>query len=207
MPSPTPEPHQPVSLEQQRERAIDALSDHFAHDNLSLEELERRMELAYRAQSSADLNALTADLEQLAAQQAQVPATVAPSPLATPDRERLTSIMSETHRRGVWAVPQRLDVNAVMADTTIDLTQAILPSGIIDIHVRALMAAVKLIVPPGVRVASRVSAFMGSVNVRPDEGKPRPDMPVIRLSGWAFMAEVQTSTRHVEGTEQLPDES
>jgi len=195
-------------MEQARERTIDALSDHFAHDNLSLEELERRLELAYRATTPADLRALTADLDQLAEQQAKAPATVAPSALATPDRERVTSIMSETKRRGVWAVPQRLDVNSVMADTTIDLTQAILPSGIIDIHVRAFMAAVKLIVPPGVRVASRVGAFMGSVNVRPDEGKARPEMPVIRLSGWAFMAEVQTKTRHVEGeVPELPEEA
>ena len=210
MTSQPPESRQPISLEQARERTIEQLSTHFANDNLSLDELEHRMELAYRATSPAELRTLTADLDRLSEERALTPATVSPSSLATPDRERITSIMSETKRRGVWAVPQRLDVNSVMADTTIDLTQAVLPSGIIDIHVRALMAAVKIIVPPGVRVASRVSAFMGAVNVRPDEGKPRPDLPVIRLSGWAFMAEVQTKTRHREGegeTERLPDET
>jgi hypothetical protein len=188
-------------MEQVRERTIDDLSQHFANDNLSLEELEKRMELAYRAKSPAELRALTSDLEQLAERQANLPATVAPSPLVTPDRERMTSVMSETKRNGVWVVPQRLDVTSVMADVTIDLTRAVLPSGIIDIHLRALCASVKLIVPPGVRIASRVGALMASVNVRPDEGKPRPELPVIRLSGWALMAEVQTSTRHVEGEE------
>ena len=198
---PSPESRQPVSIEQARERTIDQLSQHFAQDNLSLEELERRIELAYRAHSPAELRALTSDLEQLAEQQAHVPATVAPSPLVTPDRERVTAVMSETKRNGVWVVPQRLDVTSVMTDTTIDLTQAVLPSGIIDIHMRAFCASVKLIVPPGVRIASRVSALLASVNVRPDEGKPRPELPVIRLSGWALMAEVQTSTRHIEGEE------
>ena len=199
---PSPESRQPVSLEQVRERTIDQLSQHFANDNLSLDELDRRLELAYRAHSPAELRALTSDLDQVAERQANVPATVSPSPLATPDRERLTAVMSETKRNGVWVVPQQLDVTAVMADTTIDLTQAVLPSGIIDIHLRAVCASVKLIVPPGVRIASRVGALMASVNVRPDEGKPRPELPVIRLSGWALMAEVQTSTRHVEGEEE-----
>lgn len=175
------------SLAQARERAIDTLSQHFAHDHITLDELERRLELAYRAGSVAEVRALVSDLESTPGAGAE-PASV-PAPIV-PDHERIVSVMSENRRRGVWAVPQRLDVVAVMADSTIDLTQATLPSGIIDIRVKALMAAVKIIVPPGVRVANRVGAFMGSVNVRPDDAPTRPELPVIRLTGWAVMAEV-----------------
>ena len=52
-----------VSLPAERERTIEELSLHFAHDNLTLEELERRLELAYRATSVAELRTLTSDIK------------------------------------------------------------------------------------------------------------------------------------------------
>jgi hypothetical protein len=189
-----------LPLEQERERAIDLLSQHFAHDHLTVEELERRLELAYRARSTTELQALLADLEGRTA--APAPNISLPAPVV-PDHDRFVSVMGENQRRGVWAAPQQLDVVAVMSDTTIDLTQATLPTGIMDVRVKGLMSSVKLIVPPGVRVADRVGSFMASVQVRPDDAPTRPDLPVIWLTGWAVMCEVQVKTRRREG-EALP---
>lgn len=192
-----------VPLEQTRDKTIDALSLHFAHDALSLEELERRLELAYRARSVAELRALTADLEPVAERSAVPAVANAPvSPALAPDHEHIRSIMAETKRLGVWAVAQRLDLTAVMSDTTIDLTQAVLPAGIVDVHVKAMMTDLKVILPPGVRVANRLSNFMASVEVQPDDSPTRADLPVIRLTGWAVMASVVVKTRKRE--ELLP---
>ncbi|HKW46349.1 MAG TPA: DUF1707 domain-containing protein [Gemmatimonadaceae bacterium] len=200
--SPPPEPRPIVSLSDERERIIQQLSQHFANDRLSLDELESRMELAYKATTIGDLQRLTADLPSGAA--APVPAPLPPdeNTALAPDRQRVWSVMSETRRAGGWVVPQRLDLVAVMSDTTIDLTQATLPTGIIDIHVRSLMAAVKLVVPPGIQVVSRVSSLMGSVH---GGGEPGDEAgggwkagTVVRLTGWALMAEVQTKVRRRE---------
>src|SRR5689334_17526365 len=209
---PSPEQRPVVSLIDERERVIRQLSEHFANDRLSLEELESRMEFAYRASSVGELQRLTADLPSTAA--ATVPATRPAGELtATPrDRERLFSVMSETRRRGPWPVPQRLDLVAVMSDTTIDLTQAALPTGIIDIHVRSICAAVKIVVPPGLQVVSRISSLMGSVHGggEPNEGERAAwkEGTVVRLTGWALMAEVQTKVRRRERTAggEPPDE-
>jgi hypothetical protein len=207
MSSPLPPEQRPlISLADERERVIQQLSEHFANDRLSLEELESRMELAYKAVTLPDLRRLTADLPSLAA--APVPAPLPPEelPALSPDRERVYSVMSETKRGGAWVVPQRLDLVAMMSDTTIDLTQATLPSGIIDIHVRSICAAVKIVVPPGLQVVSRISSLMSSVrgSGEPNEGAPVGSSAgwkqgtVIRLSGWALMAEVQTKVRRRE---------
>jgi hypothetical protein len=116
--------------------------------------------------------------------------------------ERFFSVISETKRRGAWIVPQRLELLACMSDTTIDLTQAALPTGIIDIHVRSICAAVKIVVPPGLQVVSRISSLMASVhgggepNTKGDPGWNAET--VIRLTGWALMAEVQTKVRRRE---------
>ncbi|HEY7232762.1 MAG TPA: DUF1707 domain-containing protein [Gemmatimonadaceae bacterium] len=197
-----PEQRPIVSLTDERERVIQQLSDHFANDRLSIDELESRMELAYKAATVADLQRLTADLPAVAA--APVPASVpAEDAMALArDRERMYSVMSETKRRGAWIVPQHLDLLALMSDTTIDLTQAALPTGIVDIHVRSIWAAVKIVVPPGLQVVSRVSSLMSSVHgggepsAKGDAGWKAGT--VVRLTGWALMAEVQTKVRRRE---------
>ena len=200
--SPSPDERQVVSLSDERERVIQQLSDHFANDRISLDELESRLERAYKAATISDLRQLTKDLAAPA--ESSLPARLpSEEPPALPsDHERVVAIMSETSRRGPWVVPQRLDLLTVMADTTIDLTQAVLPAGIIDIHVRSLWAAVKIVVPPGLQVVSRVSSLMSSVH---GGGEPNDSAEgawkqgtVVRLSGWALMAEVQTKVRRRE---------
>jgi len=205
--SPSPEQRPAVSFVDERERVIRLLSDHFANDRLSLEELESRMDLAYKAGSLADLQRLTADLPNIAAAPVAVPTPPEELAALAPDRERLFAVMSETHRRGAWIVPQRLDLLALMSDTTIDLTQASLPTGIIDIHVRSICAAVKIVVPPGLQVVNRVSSLMSSVR---GGGEPNEQTAggwkagtVVRLTGWALMAEVQTKVRR---RERLPSD-
>jgi DUF1707 SHOCT-like domain/Cell wall-active antibiotics response LiaF, C-terminal len=202
-PSPSPEQRPVVSVADERERVVQQLSEHFANDRLSLEDLETRMELAYKASSIAELQRLTADLPGAAV--APVP-EAPPAAMLTlpPDRDRVYAVMSETSRRGAWLVPQRLDLVALMSDTTIDLTQAVLPTGIIDINVRSICAAVKIVVPPGLQVVSRISSLMSSVrgsgepNAATDPQGAWRNGTVVRLSGWALMAEVQTKVRRRE---------
>lgn len=204
-----------MSLSDERERIIQQLSEHFANDRLSLDEMETRMELAYKASSIGELQRLTADLSGPTA--SSVPAPMPPEaelPALSRDRERMFAVMSETSRRGAWLVPQRLDLLALMSDTTIDLTQASLPTGIIDIHVRSMWAAVKIVVPPGIQVVNRVSSIMSSVHGggEPSDPEDRAETDssgwrqgtVIRLSGWALMAEVQTKVRR---RERLPTDT
>ena len=205
MPSPPSPEHRPIpSLTDERERVIQRLSEHFANDRLSLDELETRMELAYKAGSVGELQRLTADLPSATAVPVPAPAPAEDLPAVSPDRERIFAVMSETSRRGSWIVPQRLDLLAVMSDTTIDLTQAALPTGIIDIHIRSICAAVKIVVPPGLQVVNRLSSLMASVRGggEPNEtggpGGGWQQGTVIRLTGWALMAEVQTKVRRRE---------
>lgn len=204
--SDSPENRPVLSMADERERILQELSQHFANDHLSLDELDSRMERAYKSTTVAELKSLTADLPRLGSVAPARPDEVMPAPASVivPERERLLSVMSETKRAGLWAAPQRLDLVAVMSDTTIDLTQAILPPGIVDVHVRSLWAAVKIIVPPGLQVVNRMGSLMSSVHAagEPDDDRHggtawRSDT-VIRLSGWAVMAEIQTKVRRRE---------
>lgn len=189
-----PEKQQPVSLSREREKVIELLSQHFANDNLTLDELERRMALVYQASSIPSLHDLTRDLPSEAA---PAPARAAPVPQAfLPESGRIVSIMAQTKRKGVWQPPRDLDVWSVMSETLLDLTQAQLAPGVTEIEVHALMATVKIIVPPGVRVVCQPSAFMAEVS---DETIDPPPVgsgaPVIRITGPVVMAELKVFVR------------
>jgi hypothetical protein len=65
-----------------------------------------------------------------------------------------------------------------------------------EVRVAAVMGEVKIIVPPGVRVESTATAFLGAVS--DDVYEPiaaGAGTPVVRISGFAFMAEVKARLR------------
>lgn len=194
------------SLSRAREQKISELSSHFANDDLTLEDLERRIERVYKAASVAELDAITADLRSVAPAVGRSPAAgAAPSSRGStalvPNTGRILSIMGESRRMGRWQVPQRLEVVSVMSDMKIDLTQAVMPAGVVEIDMRVVMAACKVVVPPGMRVINELHALMASVHSKADDavaGAGSAYAPTIRLTGFAVMAEVKVVVRRRE---------
>lgn len=198
-------PDKPVTLERERERTIESLSHHFAHDNLSLDELERRMEQVYRVSSVPALRDLTKDLPSESAAVAERRPAPVPQAFA-PEKGRIVSVLASTRRKGMWQPARHLDVWSIVSDTHLDLTRAHLAPGVTEIHLRAVMAAVKVIVPPGVRVVCQPSAFMAEVS---DETIDPPAVgsgaPVVRITGPMFMAELKVKVRGRERLEPGDD--
>ena len=194
----TPPSHpSPPSLEVARERTIQALCSHFAYDRLTTEEVDERLERAQRARTVGELEQLLADLP---ATEVPPPDETRPGALTTGydarETGRVLALLGEVKRTGVWTPPRELRVAAVLGSVTVDLRDARLSPGVTEIRVAAVMGEVKVIVPPGVRVESNATAFLGAVTddvyepVSPDGGTP-----VVRISGFAFLAEVKTRLR------------
>ena len=195
------------SLNRAREQTVTELSQHFANDDLSLDDLERRIELVYKAGTVAELEAITADLRAPAVPPAGAIDPAAPAArrqAIVPDarRGRLLAIMGETRRSGRWLVPGALRVVSVMSDTRLDLTTAVMAAGTSEIHLTVFWSSCRLVVPPGMRVINEMHAIMASVTSSADEMDPpgvsRPDAPTIRLTGTALMAEVKVTVRRRE---------
>lgn len=187
------DPEKPaLSLPAERERTIARLGEHFANDNITLEELERLIEQAYRAPDMAALEALTRDLPA-GPRSAVVPAAPAPVPdLYVPEEGRVISVMSETRRKGMWHLPRTLDVWCLMSETHLDLTHVALPAGVTEIEVHALMSSVKIVVPRHVRVVMQAGGFMATVTDRTDDPPPLgTGAPVLRITGFVMMAELK----------------
>jgi hypothetical protein len=214
------EPLLPASLSRAREQKISELSQHFANDDLSLEDLERRIERVYKSASIAELDSITADLKALVIPSiAGSPTAGARDRLSRVAREsvdvanpgvvtelphsRMLAIMSSTRRVGRWAVPRDLRIVAMMSDTRLDLTTALLPvGGVVNIELTAVMASCRIIVSPGMHVINEMHSFMADVRSSADELAPdnlaSAHTPVIRLSGTALMSDVKVKVRRRE---------
>lgn len=194
-----------LPLAAERERVVQTLSAHFAHDQLTLPEFEERLERAYHVTAVDQLRSLVADLPAVSSHvttqgmAAAGPALVPSSEV--PPRGAIFAVMGGQERTGSWIVPRQLKVVVLMGGVEIDLRDARFGPGITEIEVFVMMGGVNLIVPPGVRVESIGAAFMGGFDLKAGDATAlSPAHPLLRLSGLAIMGGVETETR-------LPGES
>ena len=99
-----------------RERASLQLRDAAADGRLTIDELDERLELAYAARTTSELDGLTRDLGVSA-------------PASPRTRRRLVAIMSGTALRGRVRLQGALRVIAVMGAAVVDLRDAELVDG------------------------------------------------------------------------------
>jgi hypothetical protein len=185
-------------LRDTRERALAILQESFAHDRLSMDELERRVTAAHTSESAADIEALVADLPALEGASAfSLPVTSALVPASQVNSiATIRGTMSATRRAGAWDVPRRLVVRGLMSATVLDFREARFPPGPVDLDIHAVMSSVEIIVPPGLAVATDGSAFMGAFEqVHRAPAHPDPTTPLLRVRGRVIMGVVEVKLR------------
>jgi hypothetical protein len=189
-----------VALRDRREAVIARLSDAFARDVIELEEFERRLALAHRAEAIAELDPLVADLEAPRETTALVPARTA-APERVRDRATVVAIMGGATRRGSWTPARKLRVFAVMGGAELDFRDAVFAPGVTEVHITSIMGGAVVIVPPNLAIEMDGIAIMGGFEQT--ERAPAhldPERPLLRVTGFALMGGVQVETR-------LPGES
>ena len=195
--APEPGRLQALAVEQAREHAIRVLSDGFAYDALTEDEFEWRLGQLSLANSPAEVQILIADLPDPGTTSSSASySSGALAGVPVPAEERIRGIMSEVRHDGAWRLPRRLEVRALMSNIRLDLRRALVPPGCL-IEVRATMAAVHIIVPPGLPVEFDISPIMGSARNESTRYAAAPGAPVVRVTGSALMAEVRVRVREL----------
>lgn len=170
--------------EQVRQVTIDALMEAFANDVMDVEEFERRVDVAHKATTPAELEALLEDLPR----GRELPATregSAGSELVgareytvTPGVERedsayVVAMLGGSSRRGRWTPAKKNYAVAVMGGAELDFREAIFARGVTEVHVYAMWGGVDIIVPPGINVESRGIALLGGFDHSADSVSDR----------------------------------
>lgn len=193
----------PVPLQREREHTVKLLIDHYASDNLTVDEFETRLDAAYTATSRAALERLLIGLPTIASEAA----TVAHPPIATVPADQVRSfsvqiaIMSGSERKGAWTPPRKLYTLAMMGGAGLDFREARMPPGETEVNVLAVMGGVEILVPPGLAVETHGLGLMGGFEALDQVGDSRdPDAPRLVIRGMAVMGGVEVTVR-------LPGES
>ncbi len=172
----------------EREAAVEWLRVASVEGRLTLGELTERTEAAYTALTQAELAVLTADL----------PGGHPAPALAYPPAERggaarrwFVAVMGSSKRRGTWRIDKPLGAVAVMGDVVLDLRQAEVRTGVVDIMATAIMGDVKIIVPDGVDVELDGIAIMGDKKVQVIEAPPGTNVPIVRVKAYVLMGDIK----------------
>ncbi len=154
-----------------RERVASLLGEAASDGRLTLAEHSDRIERAYSARTLRELAALTADLAAPAAQ-----------PIRVDSRRAVTGIFGSDRRDGRWVVPARLVVTAICGTVTLDLREALLPSGRVTILATMLAGQLELLVPGGVAVEATGPDILSRTRIRGGPLPPAgPGIPVIEV--------------------------
>ena len=187
-------------MRDRRDQVIAALTDSFAQDLFDVDEFDRRIDLAHRATSLAELDELVKDLAP-AKSTALVPTPSQEALASWPERRAMRAILGGFDKKGRFNVARRMTVTCFWGGGTLDLREAQFAPGVTEVRITAIMGGVEIIVPPWLAVECDGTAIMGGFEeLERGHGVPDPGRAMLRITGFAFMGGVSIETR-------LPGES
>lgn len=191
----------PAPLELRRERVVALLCQQVAADAMTLEEFERRVDVAHRASTLAALDAVVRDL---AVTPAAAPAPARPQPaepLGRRESQMMVAIMGGVTRRGQWTPARQSRLFALMGGAELDFREAELGAGVTELTIIAVMGGAEIIVPPGLAVECNGVGIIGGFEHHAGATRGADaTAPLLRIHGVALMGGVEVKVR-------LPGES
>jgi hypothetical protein len=168
-----------------RDFVVHQLSEHFAADRISVEELERRLDLVYNAASPQALAAITADLPPIVHLPTARVGRGAPF-------QRIKALLSNVERGGLMDVPSRLDIRATLGNVELDLRDASF-GPFTEISIRSVLGNVEITLPLGVRIENDGEGILGSFgsHVAPGTMPMVGTAPIVRLTGRCILGNVE----------------
>lgn len=139
-----PDPNLRVS-NAEREAAIARLHAATEEGRLDLDEFAERTRRAYEARTYAEVERLLTDLPRPDGALAVPP----PAPTTAPAEMRLNAKASSVERKGEWAVPQKIVVDARAGSVKLDCRHATIGTGEVAIRLNLTASSLEVVLPAG----------------------------------------------------------
>jgi hypothetical protein len=159
-----------------RERTVGVLRASGSNGQLTVDELDQRVEAAYAAKTRGELERLVEDLGETRDRPAGVP--VRPGDDGT---HWVVSIMGGSDRKGRWRVGRTCTVVNVMGGSDIQLNDAEFAADVVELRVFSVMGGSDIWIPEGLDVEISEFAFMGGNEIRIGQARPGDGGPLLRL--------------------------
>ena len=178
-----------------RERTVTVLRTSGANGQLTVDELDERIEAAYAAKTRGELERLVEDLGGSRTRPSDLP--VRPGEGGT---RWVVSVMGGSDRKGHWRVGRTVTVLNLMGGSNLDLNDAEFAADVVEMRVYSLMGGSDIRVPEGLNVEVSEFAFMGGNdvsrgNVRPDDGGPLLRLKMISIMGGSSLRRGRRKSR------------
>lgn len=132
---------------------------------LSLGEFTERMDTALAAKTRGDLNTVLIDLPgiRLVGQNPMPQPYPKAPPAAAPGQGNvIRTFMSGVTRRGTWQVPPSMRLNCCLGSVTLDFTQAIMSTQVVELRLDDICSSLTLILPSAATVDLNDLELIGS---------------------------------------------
>ena len=156
----------------EREAAVERLRVASVEGRLTLGELTTRTEAAYTAQTRGELVRVTADLPERLSGPAPVPRVRA---------NRMVSVFGDVTRGGWWRAEGTVSPMSLFGDVELDLRQAAVPTGEIEVKAVAPFGDIEVIVPDGISVELTGLSVFGRKKVDVRRSALIGSAPVVRV--------------------------
>ena len=181
------DPSQMRISDAERHQVAEILREAAGEGRLDMDELEERLEATYAARTYADLVPITRDLPTPPARQVRLPAQ--PSPVVPgPARESHLAVLGGLERKGVWVVPERMTIFAMLGGADLDLREARFAAREVVITVNAFMGGAQITVGPHTDVVLEGTGIMGGYTGpgRKVAAELDANSPTVRIRGVAI---------------------
>jgi hypothetical protein len=168
-----------------REQTVEHLRVACSDGRITFEELAERIELAYAARTTGELEVVMRDL----------PSAPTASGAERDDKEWAVAVMGGSERRGRWRPASKTIAVAVMGGVELDLREATIDQPTVEIQAVAIMGGVDVIVPEHVEVQMSGFALMGGNDSPRDSATIPPGAPVVRVSAYSIMGGVSVKRK------------
>jgi hypothetical protein len=153
-----------------REAAVATLREHLSSGRLTLDEFAERVDEAYAARTSGELERVSRDLP------------AAPGPATRRGRKWLTlAVLSHFVRRGRWRLPRLSLTLSIFGDVDLDLREAAPDAPRSTLLVLALFGNVDVYVPETIDLDSTGIAILGHRRDWGDEAPIAATLPLVRV--------------------------
>lgn len=169
------------SMEELRDETIKRLEYGYSHGEISLDELEKRIEIAVNTSIEEDLKPLVLDLKS----EPEVKPTFQEKP-----EETIMSVLSSVQRKGRWTPARANKIFVFMGSVELDFSEAELNPGVTDFEFFTVMGGIEVRVPEGINVELSGLPLLAGIENKLSHSQ-YPGNPTIKLHGTAFMSGVE----------------
>lgn len=172
-----------------RERVAERLRRAAGDGQITLDELDERLDETYAARTRDELVGLTSDLQSSHDEVAAAPSGTRGFSLRPGEggAQWLVAIMGGCERKGRWRLGRRATSLNIMGGSDLDLNQVELADNHVELTVISIMGGADIRVPNGLNVEVSEFAFMGGNGIDIADDRPPEPGPVLHLRLFSLM--------------------